>query len=270
MTFSEVVFARYGWFPRVVRADSQLRLLLGAGANANHDPRTFTFPVSEAHVEVLRDDLTRHLLLWVAILPLCDAAGTRGPLDEPAAVALLDPILFGTPADVEALFRDKRWDLRQLVAHGADIELLERGELFAALRSATETADWSRAQEYLANRNRARRGVRLAPLDEALLKYTGRYLYGGKVPAREPDAVDPGLLPEVLRVIATAERACAGMPLSRDPSRGKTAVNKDEWNQIEKEVDRAVRRAYPKLVDDAVRTVSFLMCSEAAKRARAS
>lgn len=33
-------------------------------------------------------------------------------------------------------------------------------------------------------------------------------------------------------------------------------------------VESAVRRAHPALVDEAVRSVSFLMCSEAAARAR--
>ncbi len=268
---SEVLFAREnGWLPRVIREDGVLRLQLGAGADANHDPRTFTVPVSAAHLDVIRDDLTRHLLLWSAILPLCAAAGTRGPLDERAAVALLDPILFGTPEDVESLFRRIPWDKRQLVAQGADIGLLERGEVVAALRAATATSDWRRVQEYDANRDRARRGVRLTPLDAALLRYTGRYLHGGKVPTREPDAVDPDLLPEVMRVIATAEQACAGMRISPDRRGGSGSLKDRGWTRIEDAVDRAVRRAYPDLADDAVRTVSFLMCSEAADRARTS
>ncbi|MFD7656411.1 DUF6357 family protein [Actinosynnema sp. NPDC059797] len=268
---SEVVFTREnGWIPRVVRADGGLRLQLGAGADANHDPRTFTVPVTAAHLRVIRDDLTRHLLLWSALLPLCTAAGTRGPLDERAAVALLDPILLGAPEEVEALFRDIAWDRRQLVAQGADVELLERGEVFAALRSATEKSDWRRVHEYDADRDRARRGVRLTPLDAALLEYTGRYLHGGKRPTREPDAVDPALLPEVMRVIATAERACAGVRLSPGPRGDRNTPENSGWRRIEEEVERAVRRAHPGLADDAVRTVSFLMCSEAAARPRAS
>lgn len=265
---SEVVFTREnGWIPRVVRADGGLRLELAAGADANHDPRTFTVPVSEAHVRVIRDDLIRHLLLWSALLPLCTAAGTRGPLDERAAVALLDPILLGAPEEAESLFRDVAWDRRQLVAQGADVELLERGEVFAALRSATVASDWRRVQEYDADRDRARRGVRLTPLDAALLKYTGRHLHGGKVPTREPDAVDPALLPEVLRVIATAERACAGVRPSPGRGAGRSTLERGrEWRRIEEEVERAVRRDHPGLADDAVRTVSFLMCWEAAAR----
>ncbi|XVS66450.1 DUF6357 family protein [Actinosynnema sp. CA-299493] len=268
----EVLFTREnGWIPRVIRADGELKLQLGAGADANRDPRTFHVPITEAHLGVIRDDLVRHLLLWSAILPLCTAAGTRGPLDERAAVALLDPILFGTPDDVESLFRDVPCDLRRLIAQGADIALLERGEVFAALRSATARSDWQRVHTYDADRDRARRGVRLTPLDAALLKYTGRYAHGGRVPTREPDAVDPDLLPAVVRVVATAERACAGMRISPDRRGGRGAFEKDgEWALMEREVDRAVRRAHPDLADDAVRTVSFLMCAEAAARARTS
>ncbi|ROP37169.1 DUF6357 family protein [Saccharothrix texasensis] len=268
----EVLFAREnGWIPQVIRVDGELELRLGAGADANHDPRTFHVPLSEAHLDVIRGDLTRHLLLWSAILPLCTAAGTRGPLDERAAVALLDPVLFGTPDDVESLFRDIPWDKRQLIAHGADVGMLDRGQVLAALRSATEQSDWRRVHTYDADRDRARRGVRLTPLDAALLKYTGRYLHGGRIPTREPDAVDPDLLPEVMRVIATAEQACAGMGISPDRRAGRNHSNKDsEWTRMERAVDHAVRRAYPDLVDDAVRTVSFLMCSEAAARARRS
>ncbi|MEV8375441.1 DUF6357 family protein [Kribbella sp. NPDC056861] len=266
---SEVVFAREnGWFPRVVRDDGVLRIELGAGADANHDPRTFSFPIDETHHAVIRDELKRHLLLWSAILPLCDAAGTRGALDEDAAVTLLDPILFSAPADVEALFQRIRWDRSRLIAHGADIELLDRGQIWGALRSATETADWPRVQKHQADRRRTQRGVTLAPLDAAILKFTGQYLHGATIPKRRPDEVDPALLPAVLRVIATAERASAGMRISRDPRRGVRATSKQDWERLKAAVDAAVRSAYPELVEDAVATVSFLMCSEAAERAK--
>ncbi|WP_415937468.1 DUF6357 family protein [Streptomyces sp. 039-1] len=264
----DVVFTRQsGWIPSVIREDGELKLMLGAGADANHDPRTFTFSIGEAHLAVIREDLARHLLLWSAVLPLCDAAGTRGRLDENAAVALLDPILLAAPADVDALFQHIRWDRRRLVAHGADIDLLERGQVCAAMRAATETSNEKRAQEYHANHRRAERGVTLGPLDAAILRYTGQYLHGATVPRRIPDAVDPALLPEVIRVIATAERACAGMRIGRDPRRGKRATDRRDWARMETTVQEAVRRAHPELVDDAVRTVSFLMCSEAAGRA---
>ncbi|MFC9943863.1 DUF6357 family protein [Streptomyces pratensis] len=267
----DIIFTRRsGWIPNVIREDGELKLILGAGADANHEPRTFTFAIEEAHLAVIREDLARHLLLWSAVLPLCDAAGARGRLDENAAVALLDPILLSPPADVDALLQRIQWDRGRLIAHGADIGLLERGRVCEAMRAATETSDAKRAQEYDANRRRAERGTVLGPLDAAILMYTGQYLHGATVPGRKPDAVDPALLPEVMRVIATAEQACAGMRISRDPRRGKRATDKRDWDRMATTVEAAVRRAHPELVDDAVRTLSFLMCSEAADRSRST
>ncbi|MFF3721226.1 DUF6357 family protein [Streptomyces erythrochromogenes] len=265
----DIVFTRRsGWIPNVIREDGELKLMLGAGADANHDPRTFTFPIGEAHLAVIREDLARHLLLWAAVLPLCDAAGTAGRLDEDAAVALLDPVLLSSPADVDALFRRIRWDRSRLIAHGADIGLLQRGQVCAAMRAATETPNEKRAQEHHADRRRAERGTVLGPLDAAVLKYTGQYAHGATVPKRLPDAVDAALLPKVMRVIATAEQACAGMRIGLDPRRGHRATDKRAWDRMAATVDEAVRRAHPELVDDAVRTVGFLMCSEAADRSR--
>ncbi|MEV7673073.1 DUF6357 family protein [Streptomyces sp. NPDC088752] len=264
----DIVFTRGGWIPSVISEDGELRLMLAAGADANHEPRTFTFPVEEAHLAVIRRDLPGHLLLWSAVLPLCDAAGTAGRLDENAAVALLDPVLLSPPADVDALFRRIRWDMSRLVAHGADIDLLERGRVCAAMRSATGTPDEKRAQEHHADRRRAERGVVLGPLDAAILRYTGQYIHGATVPGRRPGAVDAALLPEVTKVIATAERACAGTRIGLDPRRGNRVVDKRDWDRVAATVDSAVRRAHPGLVDDAVRTVSFLMCSETADRSR--
>ncbi|MFY1702825.1 DUF6357 family protein [Micromonospora sp. WMMA1923] len=266
----DIVFTRSGWLPSAIREDGELKLMLAAGADANHDPRTFTFPISEAHLAVIREDLGRHLLLWSAVLPLCDAAGTRGRLDEDAAVALLDPILLSSPGDVDAFFRRVRWDRSRLVAHGADIGLLERGQLCAAMRAATEGADDKRAQQYHADRRRAERGVVLGPLDTGILRYTGQYLHGATIPRRLPDAVDPALLPQVMQVIDTAERACVGMRIGLDPRRGNRATDRHDWDRMATTVDAALRRAYPELVEDAVRTVSFLMCSEAADRARST
>lgn len=237
-----MVFTRNsGWIPNVIREDGELKLMLGAGADANHDPRTFS--ISEAHLALIREDLARHLLLWSAVLPLCDDAGTRGRLDENAAVALLDPILLAAPADTDALFQRIRWDRSRLISHGADIGLLERGQVCASMRAATETSDGKRAQEYHAGRRRAERGAVLGPLDAAILRYTGQYLHGATVPRRMPDAVDPELLPEVMQVIATAEQACAGMRIGRDPRRGNPAPRTGStgigWNPVSSTISTA-------------------------------
>lgn len=249
--------------PFVVRKEGALYLEVGAGATANHEPRTFDIPISEKHLEAMKADLTRHILLWCAILPLCDAAGTQGPIDEQAAIALLDPILFGSEAEVEALLKNIPWYDAQLIAHHADHALLERGEIFAATRTLTPESDYKLAEEYYANRRRAERGVQLAPLDTAILKYTNQYIHGASLPTRKPDVVDPALLSEVMQVITTAERVSAGMELP-------VGYTKEDWRAIETVVAEALNAAFPELVEDSVRTVCFLICSEAAVRGRAA
>ncbi|HEY1176843.1 MAG TPA: DUF6357 family protein, partial [Phytomonospora sp.] len=264
-----IVFKRdNGWLPRVLREGEGLRLEVVGGADALHDPRTFSVPIGEEHLAVLRADLARHLILTCALNPLCHAAGIRGPLDVDAAAALLDPILLARPDEVDAFLRRTKWERGQLVAHGADIALLDSGRVVASMRAATETSDWKRAQENDADRRRAQRGVTLSPLDTAILKFTGQYVHGSTIPRRDPKAVDPALLPDVLRVIATAERASDGMSIARDPRRGKHGTDKQDWKRMEAAVDAALRDVRPALADDAVRTVRFLMCSEAASRAR--
>ncbi|QTF71711.1 hypothetical protein G8758_06615 [Arthrobacter woluwensis] len=250
--------------PTAIREAGDLRLRIVGGADANHDPREFTIPLTEAQLEVIEHDLERHLLLWSAFLPLCYDAGIKGPLNTRAATALLDPILFGTPHEIDALFRRIPWDKRQLVAQGADVPLLERGKVTDAVQTATQYPDWNRMREYDADQRRAERGVTLGALDAALLRYTGRYAQGGKSPDRRPSAVDPALLPQVLEVIAVAEHATAGMPMSPGWGEGERRERKrQEWNRIKETAQLAVRTAYPELVDDAVETVSFLICSEA-------
>lgn len=254
----------------MVRDDNGLRLEIAAGATANHDPREFSLPIEPAHLEVLRDDLARHLLLWSALVRVCEDAGTSGPLDEAAAVALLDSILLADPAEVDRFLATVRFDLVLLVRHGADVPLLEDGRLVDSLRGATESSDPQRGHAFVANRDRARRGVRLGPLDEAVLRYTGQYLHAATRPQRRPDDVDPTLLPEVLRVVAAAERATAGMRMRRDPRRGRYATRKQDWDAMSSAVEAALSDEHGALVGDATRSIAFLVCSEAAARARSA
>jgi hypothetical protein len=266
---SDVVYARgNSWFPKVIRDGSTLHLSVGAGADANHDPRTFTVPIDDAQLTVIRDDLARHLLVWSVLIPLAEAAGTRGPLDEATAVERVRRVLLCTPEELDALFRSIPWSKGQLIAHGADIDLLERGDVWAAMRTATSHSDWSRVQEHAALSRRAKAGVVLSPLDTAILRYTGQYLQGGTVPKRLPDAVEPALLPDIVRVISTAEEASAGMQINRDPRRGKTGTDKRDWDRMTAAVETALKNAYPELAAETVRSVTFLMTSEAAARAR--
>ena len=266
---SVTVFNRENsWLPKVIREGEGLRLEFVGGADALHDPRTFSIPIEEEHLGALRADLARHLILESALRPLCHAAGVGDPLDEGAAVALLGPILLARPDEADAFLQHTSWEQALLVAHGASIELLESGRIVESMSAATESTDWQRARAYRADRGRARRGVTLSPLDAAILKFTGQYVHGSTIPHRDPAATEPALLSEVLGVITTAERACAGMSIARDPRRGKRGTDKQDWTRMEAAVDAAVRGARPELADDAVRTVSFLMCSEAVDRAR--
>jgi hypothetical protein len=266
---SDVVYARdNGWFPKVIRDDSTLGLRFGAGADANHDPRTFTVPIDEAQLTIIRDDLARHLLVWSVLVPLAEAAGTNRPLDEATAVERVSRVLISTPDELDTLFHHIPWDQGQLIAHGADVDLLDRGDVWAAMRTATPHSDWSRVQEHAALSRRTKAGVILSPLDTAILRYTGQYLHGGTVPKRLPDAVDAALLPDILQVISTAEAASAGMQIDRDPRRGKTATDKRDWDRMTAAVETALENAHPELAEETVRSVTFLMTSEAASRAR--
>ena len=77
----------------------------------------------------------------------------------------------------------------------------------------------------------------------------------------------------VLQVIATAEQASADLIIGdvggEGPvSRKHTVERKHAWRRMAKVVTRAVRRAHPRLMDDAVQSVALLMCSEASRRSR--
>ena len=146
---AEILFSRDNWMPSVVTDGDRLLLEVVGGADALHGPRLFTAPLREEHVAALRESLRRHLLLHAALLPLCDAAGVRGPWDEEAATALLDPILLGSPEKVDATLREVRVDRRVLVAHHAGLDLLKRRRYFEAAQSAVPTADWGRVRKHL-------------------------------------------------------------------------------------------------------------------------
>lgn len=146
---TEIVFSRGNWMPSVITEGGSLLLDVIGGADALHDPRRFTVPLREDHLDPLRSSLRRHLLLHAALLPLCDTAGIRGPWDEQAAAALLDPVLLGTPQEVDAALRAVRVDRRLLVAHRVSLGLLARRRYFDAAQSATESSDWDRVRKHL-------------------------------------------------------------------------------------------------------------------------
>lgn len=258
-----------GSLPFVISRDHALLLMFGAGADANHEPRTFTLPLTEAQLEVLKSDFTRHLLLDAALAPLGVDAGITGPIDESAALAILNTTLFGTEADVEAFYKTIKWYEGRLIEHHANPVPLATGKIFEAANSITEHADPTLAKEYYASR----RHLFIPPLDEALLRYTNTYFYGGGIPSRNPDALSADMLPRVLAVISAGEEASAGMELPLDYGKEyekNHARDKEAWNTIKHTAEDAVRAAYPDLRSDTVATVSFLLCAEAASRVRSS
>jgi hypothetical protein len=265
----EIVFNRKNkWFGEVIKRGDTLLFKIAAGANENHEPRIFFFPISQPQVTALKADLSRHILLLSVLLPLCDAAGLKDQPDQEAASHLFATLLLGADQEIETVFNNAVWYPEVLIAYGADISKLESGEIFAAVQTVNEQADWPRAQEYNANQDRLRRGIELSPLDAAVLKYAGLYIYSSALPSRRPGEVEPELLPEVLAIISIAEKASEGIELPSWASREYNPVQKEEWMHLQNTVQEAVKNAFPALNKDAVRAIGVLICSEAAKRAR--
>lgn len=153
----DIIYARKStWMPVVMRQDDTLYLKIIGGANALHDPRTFMIPINSHHLQAIKTNFIRHMLLWVALLPLCYAAGNHDPIDEVAAIALCDNILLGSERDIKELFQEIKWDKSQLIAHNADPALLGKGELFAAMKTLTEDSDWKHVEEYYKTHQRDR------------------------------------------------------------------------------------------------------------------
>lgn len=260
------------WAPWVIEEDGDLKVLIGIDFNRGYDIREYLFPITKKHLEVIRTDLSRHLLLWCVLEQLCENAGLRGRDIKPSkkkSGTAIDIVLLGSKAEVEDYFEQEKTPTRMLVAHGADIQKLEAGKLFASLGdNPSATDDWNLVWQYDIDRDRARRGIHLGSLDVALLKYLNKYNRMGTLPRRMPDVVEPDVLPSVLTVIAVAERACVGLDLPTDKSYPDPEWSKG-WNEIDAAVRRDLKKAYPDLAEDTVSAISFLMGSEAADRARA-
>lgn len=253
---------------RVISVDGELMFEIPAGADANHSLRTFRFPFLEKYLQPLKESLARHLLLMDVLIPVCDAAGTEGDPDISAAQDFFDVVLLGTQEQAEKMVRESAWRPYILVGYHADPELLKRGKVFQALENATEQPDWKLAEEYIAQQNRERRGVTLAPIDVAVLKYTGHYLHAASLPGRHPEAVDPTLLSKVLEIIGFAEQASPGIELPSWSTRDYSPTQKAEWKVLQDAVERALKTEYFELSEDSIRSVATLMCSDAVARVR--
>jgi hypothetical protein len=151
-TPSNKVYSRSNpWLGRIVDNKGALFFEFPASADTNHEPRTFSVPVTQTHLQALKN-LQRHILLVSVLTPLGDAAGTDRPLDESKAVKLLNTILVGSEDEVASLLKDTPWDNGILIASNADRALLEQGNIIKALHSVTEKTDWMVAWDYFASR----------------------------------------------------------------------------------------------------------------------
>ncbi len=251
-----------------MQVDGTLLLEIVGGADANHDPRRFHLPLTAAQLDVLRADPGRHVLLSARLRPLCEAAGTAGPVDQRAALTLLPTILEGDAATVDAACQGVREVQDALMAHRADPALVAEGRLFAASRDVADTPREELVRAHrLAQRDEAR-GILPGSLDEAILEYTGLHEHRATIPRRRPEAVAPGLRPQVLRVVEAADEAAAGSRISRDPRKGRRGTDRASWSRLDRLVTEAVRREAPDLTEDAVKALGQLICSEAWERAR--
>lgn len=143
-----VLFTRDVWLPKVLATGDALWLEVVGGADVLHEPREFLVPVREEHLAALERSLPRHVLLNAALSPLCYAAGVRGDWDEQAAASLVDVVLLGTPAEVDAVLRGAEVNERQLIAHGASLPALEEGRYVEAVQPVTVGSDWERVRRH--------------------------------------------------------------------------------------------------------------------------
>lgn len=143
------------WAPRVVRQDDWLWVRLPVYDHHGWHVHEHSFPIAPEHLDALRSDTSRQLLVWCALEQLCQQAGRRvkdaasikvglvPKPDQTAARRALDVVLLQSHADVEQYFAREGFSTRRLISHGAAPELLATGRLFAALGdSPSATANW--------------------------------------------------------------------------------------------------------------------------------
>lgn len=258
----EVVYAveERGWIPKVIHEGGRLQLLMGIDFNRGYDIREFHFPLTEEHLTVLRASLARHLILWCVLAPLAERAGTGDRHDTPdpeVAATAIDKVLLGTEQQVEDYVAEsvRPYELQPLIAHGGDPKLIGKGRLFQALAGRVRVgADWKLVREHRADEARAARGVRLGPLDQALLRYTNRYEGWSGLGSRRPEQVPELMMSTVLDVVASAQWATVDLA---------PTASLEEW---ESTVGVVLRAARPELLDEPIRAVASLLRDEAPVR----
>lgn len=222
---SEVVFGPdLPWGPSVVREDGELRLRFATYASDADRVGEFSWPVREEHLEVLRGDRLRGMLMGLVLAARCHHRWeddlTRMP--DPRRVAeVLDKSLLGSEDELVAWLGETRWSREGFL----------RG---CALEGFTD--------EGRALVDRVQQGP--TDLDRALVAYCGGEVRAGKKARRTQEAVPEEIVPELLQVIRSVEwRVSRGMPTSRrEWDRGVEGAFTSMWPGFTSEARQAVGR----------------------------
>ena len=222
---SEIVFGqRYPWGPHVTRESGDLRLGVAIYAANADRVGEFSWPMREDHLEVMRADRLRTMLLWSVLCERChhwcEDDLTRTP-DPRRVTEALDHALLDSEDDLLAWLGGTRWS-RDGFLRGC-------------------------AQEGLADEGRALVDqVQQGPtdLDLALVAYCGGENRARKKIRRTPEAVPEELLPELFQVIRSVEwRLQRGMPTSRKEwDSGLQGAFRSMWPGFASEARQAVGR----------------------------
>lgn len=213
-----------GWGPYVTDEDGELRLHLAQYASDADKVGEFSWPMTEQHLEVLRQDQLRRMLLVNVLGTRCRHRWNDDltQLPHPRRVAeALDTILL---ADEDALvdwLGGTRWS-REGFLRGCEAEGLgEQGRSLVDRVSQGPT-----------------------DLDLALVAFCGGEDPRPKQVRRTPEAVAPEILPELLHLIDSVEwRVAIGVPVRQRYVEDRVlGAFTSMWTDIAPEARRAVQR----------------------------
>lgn len=195
---SEIVFGRRDLGePHVTReVDGALRLRAGIYASNADRISTFSWPMREEHLEVMRADRLRTMLMWSVLYQRChhwwEDDLTRTP-DLRRVADALDHGLLDSEDEVVTWLGGTRWSSDGFLRGCAREGLGDEGRALVDRVQPRET-----------------------DLDRALVAYCSGHVRARKEIRRAPEAVPEELLPEIFQVLRSVEwRLARGMPTSR-------------------------------------------------------